>query len=374
MFCDHAWTANLAAEVKQVTNLPIISVGRYNDMRIADNVISCGKADLVAFGRQSLADPFTPIKAQAGRFDEIRTCIGCHHGCIGNLLQNVPGQCILNPFLGKESEIKLEKTTEPKNVMVIGAGPGGLEAAIYAAKCGHHVKVYEKSRWAGGAFRLASVPPGKGEITTFIAWQQNELQNLGVQISFETPVTAELVKLANPDVIIAATGANPVIPKRIPGADKPHVVTANDVLAGTVNTGLNVVVIGGGDVGAETANHLASNLKNVTLVEMLDDIALDEVVVPRWGLLADIDKHKVRVLTKTTVQEITDDAVVVNGKVEEALPADTVVLAVGSKPDNTLAEELKKAGYDVRVIGDAVKAPNNAWNAITEGFNVGRSL
>lgn len=371
MFTRHAWIADFAAEVKQITSLPVLSVGRYNDPRIADSVIASGKADMIAFGRQSLADPYTPVKAQEGRFDDIRTCIGCHHGCVGNLLKNVPGACILNPFLGKESEIKIEKTASPKNVMVIGAGPGGLEAAIYAAKRGHKVKVYEKERWAGGAFRLAAVPPGKGEITTFITWQLHELEALGVQVVLETEVTPELVALIKPDVIIAANGATPIVPKTIPGSDKPHVVTANDVLAGKVNTGNRVVVIGGGDVGAETANHLALYLKQVTLVEMLDDIAADEVVVPRWGLLEDIDRHKVRVCTGTTVQEIKDDGVVLAGNVNEEIPADTVVLAVGSRPNKELGEALQAAGYDVRVIGDAVKAPNNAWNAIAEGFSAG---
>lgn len=372
MYCGHGWIADLAAEVKQVTKLPVISVGRYNDMRIADNVIGCGKADFVSFGRQSLADPETPNKSKEGRFDEIRTCIGCHHGCIGNLLNNTPGECILNPVIGHESEIKEVKTDSPKNVMVIGAGPGGLQAAISAAQCGNKVKVYEKSRWAGGQFRLGSVPPSKGEITTFITWQLNELKKLNVPVLYETEVTKELVKKENPDVIVAATGAEPVIP-RIPGADKGNVVTSHDVLSGAVNTGARIVVIGGGCVGAETANHLASNLKNVTLVEMLPDIATDEVVVPRWGLLADLEKNKVRILTETTVKEIKEGSVVLSGKVNEEIPADTVVLSVGSKSVNGLAEELKKDGYDVRVIGDAAKV-GLAGAAITQGFDLGRSL
>lgn len=368
MFTRHAWIADLAAEVKKITTLPVLSVGRYNDPRVAEAVLASGKADMIAFGRQSLTDPYTPVKAKEGRFDDIRTCIGCHHGCVGNLMQNVPGACILNPFLGMESEITLEKTTDPKKVLVIGAGPGGLEAAIYAAKRGHDVKVFEKERWAGGAFRLAAIPPGKGEITTFTVWQLHELEKLGVQVVLETEVTPELVDSLKPDVIIAANGATPIVPKKIPGSDKAHVVTANDVLAGKVNTGSRVVVIGGGDVGAETANHLALNLRQVTLVEMLDEIATDEVIVPRWGLLEDLDQHKVRVCTGTTVQEIKDGSVVVSGKTNEEIPADTVVLAVGSRPNKELGETIKAAGYDVRVIGDAVKAPNNAWNAISEGF------
>lgn len=372
MYCAHAWIADLAKEVKEVTKLPVITVGRYNDMRVADTVLACGKADLVSFGRQSLADPETPNKAREGRFDDIRTCIGCHHGCIGNLLANVPGQCILNPTLGLESEVKEAKTDAPKKVMVIGAGPGGLQAAISAAECGHAVTVYEKSRWAGGQFRLGSVPAGKGEITTFITWQMHELEKLGVEVKLGTEVTKELAEAEKPDVIIAATGAAPVIP-HIPGADKANVVTSHDVLSGAVNTGARVVVIGGGCVGAETANHLASNLKRVTLVEMLEEIAVDEVVVPRWGLMADLEKNKVRICTRTTVTEIRDNSVILSGAVNEEIPADTVVLSVGAKSVDGLAKELQAEGYDVKVIGDAAKV-GLAGAAIAQGYEIGRSL
>lgn len=372
MYCGHGWIADNAAQVKQVTDIPVIAVGRFNDPRIADTVIGCGKADLVSFGRQSLADPETPKKALEGRFDEIKTCIGCHHGCVGNLLANVPGECILNPTLGLEYQQTEEKTDAPKNVMVIGSGPAGLEAAISAAKKGHKVEVYEKDGQAGGQFRLGAVPVGKGEITAFICWQLHELEMLGVPVTYHTEVTVDMVKEKQPDVVIAATGATPVIPK-IEGIDKYPVATAHQILSGEVNTGGRVVVIGGGCVGAETANHLASYLKQVTLVEMLDDIAADEIVVPKWGLMEELEKNKVRVLTGTTVKEIKDGSVVLEGKVNEELAVDTVVVSVGSRPCTGLAEELKAAGFDVRVIGDAAKV-GLAGKAVKEGFELGKAL
>lgn len=372
MYCGHAWITDFAEEIKKVTDLPVITVGRFNDPRLAETVLADGKADLVSMGRQSLADPDTPNKAREGRFDDIRQCIGCHHGCIGNLLANVPGQCILNPTIGIEYQTKERKTDSPKRVMVIGAGPAGLQTAISAAECGHQVKVYEKDRWAGGQFRLGAVPAGKGEITSFIAWQMHELKKLDVEVHFRTEVTKELVDTEKPDVIIAATGATPIIPK-IPGVQKAHVVTSHDVLSGKVNTGSNIVVIGGGCVGAETANHLASNLKNVTLVEMLGDIAADEVVVPKWGLLEDLKKNNVRICTGTTVDEIKDHTIVLSGKTQEEIPVDTVVLSVGSRSVTGLADELKAAGYDVRIIGDAAKV-GLAGTAITQGYELGRSL
>jgi hypothetical protein len=182
-------------------------IGRINDTRIADAIIKSGKADMVAFGRQSIADPETPNKAKEGRFTDIRTCVGCLHGCDANVNLEKSGTCELNPIIGHESEAEYQTvfTSEPKNVMVIGAGPGGLETAIGAAKCGHHVTVYDKERWPGGKYRLASVPPCKGELAAFVVWQMHELKKLNVPVIMETAVTRELVDAVKPDVIRAFT-------------------------------------------------------------------------------------------------------------------------------------------------------------------------
>lgn len=375
MYTPHAWNAYAAEEAKKVVKTAkIFSVGRYNDIRLAETELSLGRCDMVLFGRQSLAEPDTPNLAKEGRFDEIRQCIGCHHKCVGNLLQNIPGGCILRPETGREFEIEpVEKTTDPKKVMVIGAGPGGLEAAIEAAKKGHNVTVYEKRRWAGGQFRLGSVPAGKGEIDTFIVWQENQCRKYGVNLIMNTEVTMDLVKKENPDIIIAATGANPIVPGRIPGIHGSNVVTSHDVLEGKAWTGAKVVVIGGGSVGAETANHLAGNLKDVTIVEMMSDIAKDEVVVPRWGLLENLKKNNVTVYTDTKLEEINEKGVVLSGKYNGQLEADTVVLSMGSRPNDAFSKELQGAGYDVRVIGDASKV-GLASKAIEEGFFLGREL
>ena len=374
MYGRHGWIGDLAAEIKKITTLPVISVGRHNDPHTANAVLASGKADLISMGRQSLCDPDTPNKAREGRFEDIRTCIGCHHGCVGGLLQNIPISCVLNPTLGHESEFgPVEKTDSPKNIMVVGAGPAGLQAAISAAQAGHKVSVFEKKRWVGGQFRLGAVPVAKGEIINFINWQMNELKKLGVEVKTNTEVDLNMVMEAAPDIVIAATGAEPIIPG-IPGVKKPMVTTAHAVLEGSVNPTGNIVVIGGGCVGAETANHLASNLKSVTLIEMLGQLASDEVVVPRWDLLADLEKNRVNVRLNTKVKEIKDDGVIVIcGDREEFIPADSVILAVGAKPNNVFAEVLTQAGYDVRTLGDAVKA-GLVGDAVMQGFLLGREL
>lgn len=375
MYTEHGWIADNAKEVKSIASVPVYAIGRINDTRVANAIIKSGKADMVAMGRQSIADPETPNKAKAGCFTDIRTCVGCLHGCDANVNLEKSGTCELNPIIGHESEAEYQTvmTGSPKNVLVIGAGPAGLEAAIGAAKCGHNVTVYNKDRWAGGKYRLASVPPCKGELGAFIVWQMHELKKLNVPVILNTEVTKELVDSVKPDVVIAATGTNPVVPKMIPGYDKDIVVLGTDVLSGKANTGHNVVVIGGGHAGAETANHIASYMKNVTIVELQEDIAMDEVDTPRNALLADLKKNEVRVCASTSVQEIKDHSVVVSGKYNEEIECDTVVISIGHKPNTVLADELKAAGYDVRVIGDAVSV-GLVGPAVRAGYLEGRRI
>ena len=279
-----------------------------------------------------MADPDTIIKAKEGRFEDIRKCVACLHGCVGHIDTGLPGACELNPLIGHESdpEYATIPAETPKKVMVIGAGPAGMEAAIAAAKCGHNVTVYDKEKWAGGQYRIASIPPGKGEITAFLCWQMHELKKLNVPVVLQTEVTKEMVLRERPDVVIAATGVVPIIPRKIPGiVENKNVVISQDVLLGNVNTGDRCVVIGGGLVGAETANHLASLFKKVTVVEMKDGIAMDEAPAPRKDLLRDMQNNGVRFCTETSVQEVTDHSVIVSGKVNEELKPGLAGAAIG---------------------------------------------
>lgn len=371
-YTPHGWIANFAAEVKQVCTIPVITVGRVNDPILADTIIKSEKADFVAMGRESLTDPEMPRKAKEGRFEDIRCCIACNAGCLDLLFRDLPIKCVLNPELGREYEGKTIKTVEPKKVAVIGAGPSGLEAAIEAAKAGHDVKVYEKSDRSGGQFRIASIPPAKGEISCFINWQETQLNKLGVKVQYNTEVNAAFMKDHPADVVVVAAGAEPVMPK-IRGTDLPHVHHAIDVLSGKVNVGANIVVIGGGQVGAETAHHFALQLKNVTLVEMLPGIAMEEALAPRWHLLRCLEKWKVNVLADTAVTEITRDFVKVKGKTEMEIPSDTVIIAVGSRSNHKLAQELIDAGHIVKVIGDAEKV-GTVLEAVAQGYEAGGNI
>ncbi len=369
---DHAWVVDYAEEVKKVVDIPVITVNRFNDPCLANMAIKAGKADFVAMGRASLADPYLPKKAEEGRFDEIRQCIGCNQGCHGRLSAQEPISCVLNPTLGHEYETEEVQASEKKKVVVIGAGPAGLTTAVEAKKAGHDVVVLEKDHMAGGQFRLAAVPPFKGEIINYINWQLNECKKFDIPVIYNTEATVERVKEEKADVVVLATGANPVKPP-IPGIDGPNVVTANDVLSGKANVGFRNVVIGGGQVGAETAYHLAIQFKQVSVVEMMPQILANDmtesmILTPRM-VQRGIDIH-----TSTKVLEITEDHVLVNdGTKDIEIPADNVVLAIGSRPNQTLKQPLEESGFDVRMIGDAEKV-SNVMSANHLGYELGRSL
>ncbi len=368
---DHGNIVSYAEDIKKVVDIPVITVNRFNDPRLADAMIKANKADFVAMGRASLADPDLPNKALEGRMEDIRRCIGCDQGCINRLNAQLPASCVLNPSLGRGYQEE-EKAVEKKKVVVIGAGPAGLSAAIEAKKKGHDVVVLEKEHMAGGQFRLASVPPFKGELTTFINWQMKECQNLGIPVYLNTEATIESLKQYEVDTIILATGATPTIPP-IKGIDSKNVVTANDVLSGKVNVGFNNIVIGGGQVGVETAFHLAVQFKSAQIVEMLPDI-LPNDMTEKLVLMPYLNQRQIGIHISTKVLEITEEYVLVEKEGQQIkLPADTVVLAIGSKPNNSLQEVLEKEGYDVKVIGDALKV-SNVMNANIMGYELGKSL
>ncbi len=249
-----------------------------------------------------------------------------------------------------------------------------MEAAIVAAEKGHEVSLFEKEKELGGAYLLAAFPPGKGEICTFINWQKNQLEKFGVQLFLNTEVTDDMVLREKPDVVIIATGSIPITPD-IPGVEKGHVVGAYDVLSGDVKVGDRVIVLGGGLVGSETANHLAFLEKKVTIIEMTSEIAMDEEFNTRRLLMKDLKDREVKILVNAKAREILDDGVMVSidGKDDRVGPADTVVIALGSSPVNALYEKLKEKPFRIVNIGDSFEV-RNALDAIEEGYRAGLEI
>lgn len=292
-----------AAEMKKAVQIPVIAVGRINDVEIAESVLQSKKADLVTMARASLADPELPNKVLKGRGDEVIRCIGCLQGCIGENGKGNGIRCLVNPLTGMEDEYDLTPAEKAKQVLVIGGGIAGCEAAISAALKGHKVTLIEKNDRLGGQWIPASVPIGKSEFTSFLCWQKSMLEKMHVQILLNTTADAELIKLYEPDTVIIATGSRPFIPP-IQGADQDFVVAAHDVLLGKTEPGNRVVVIGGGLVGAETTDMLGQQCEQVTIIEMLPQIMKDGEAAPTKYMKERFFQNGVQIHTSTKLLEM----------------------------------------------------------------------
>ncbi|MBM6929611.1 FAD-dependent oxidoreductase [[Clostridium] spiroforme] len=373
MYVNHAWLVNCAEEVKKIVNIPVITVNRINDPRMADGLIEMKKADFVGMGRGSLADPFLPKKAQAGKLNDIRYCIGCLQGCTGALYVGGPVTCLVNPSVGLEYKTDYSKVANPKKIAIIGAGPAGLTTAITAARRGHQVTLFEAKDKTGGQFISAAYPPAKGEFTTFISWANKQLKDYGVNVLLNTKATVEMIKAGNYDEVVVTTGGTPVVPP-IPGIDMPHVQLAEDVLVGHVAAGDNCIIAGGGEVGCETAAHLASIQKAATIVEMKPLLMEELDGVNKEFLSRILNKFHVSSYTSTKVLEIKENSVVVETpEGQKKLPCDSVIVAMGYQPNTALADELEAANIHVHKIAGAVKT-SNALIANKEGFELGMKL
>lgn len=370
----HAWITDWAQEVKKVCNIPVTTVSRINDPFMAENILRQNKADFVAMGRQSLADPDTPEKTRQGKLNDIRHCIACNDGCIGTLFGDHAIRCVINPQLGREHEGAPTKAEKRKKVVVIGAGPAGLTAALTAAQKGHEVAVYEKTFRPGGQFYVAAIPPCKCEIADFIGWQVAQCKNMNIPVHYGTEADAKMIRDLKPDVVILASGGVPAVPP-IEGLETPGVCTVPDILLGNIMPGKNCVVIGGGQAGIETAHFLAQMMRNVTVLEFLDTIAPEEAIGPRMKRLKMLADRNVKLFTGMKVTKITADSVIAAAKdgKEHAFPADTVVIATGTKSFNSLEKDLKDAGLDVRTIGDARRV-GKVLEATTQGYETAAAI
>ena len=360
---------HLAEGIKKAVRIPVGTVGRIVDPKMAEEILQLGKADLIAMGRALLADPEFPRKSQEGRFEDIRPCIACLQGCRDHLYRGLPITCLVNPQAGEEAESKIMPAERRKKIFIIGGGPGGMEAARAAALRGHEVTLAEKENHLGGQFHLASLPAGKGEIRVYLEYLSGQLKKMGVKIQLNQEVTPEKLKEIKADAVILAAGGFPSIPG-VFGIDRENVFSAWEALAHPEKVGAKVVIIGGGSVGAETAGFLLDQKKDVTLVEMLPEIARDVEMVNRKVLLRGLGEKGVRIRVLTQATAILPEGVEVDfdgGK--EVLSADTVVLATGIRPNNELEAALGALPAELHKVGDCVE-PRKAIDAIHEGFQV----
>jgi len=377
-----AINARLAEAVKEAVRVPVICVGRINDPLLADFLIRTGKADMVSMGRALIADPELPNKAASGRLDDIAPCVADNYGCLGTPLVAKDMGCIVNPAVGREEEFRIVLAARAKRVLVAGGGPAGLEAATVAALRGHRVTLIEKGPRLGGQLNLASVPPFMQELSRLTRYLIFQATKAGVEVELGRTVTVDTVREMGPEVVVVATGATPLIPE-IPGIDQGRVATAWDVLAGRAGLrARNVVVLGGGSVGCETADFLAETGDNpfvgrtsVTVVEKTDEVAMDMAGQARSLLMERLREKGVRILVGTKVGEIRGESVVVerDGCREFLGGLDLIVLALGAAPVDELSERIRGLVPEVYLIGDA-RRPRRILDAISEGAEAGMRI
>ena len=386
----------LALNIKRAVNLPVMASNRIPDPFTAEKIIKDGMADMVNLGRVLIADPFWPKKAREGRVNEIRPCVSCSQGCTDEIFSGRPVFCVANSRAGFEGQRHIEKAAKPLNVIVIGAGPAGMEAAYRAAEAGHHVELYEKKDEIGGQLWIAGTPPHKQELWELIRFYDTMLDKYEVDVFLEQDVDLDFIREKKPDFIIVAEGAEPMQPP-IEGIDDDTVIDAWTILEEDPKIGTRVAVIGGGAVGLEVAEFIASKgtidaetscflfrynaedmerihelqrkgTKEVTVFEMMPKMGTGVGKSTKWILLGNIDALEVESITAAKVTSIKNGAITFerDGKVETRT-FDTIVNAAGSRSVRRVSEVIGETGIPFATIGDCVE-PRQINHAIHEGY------
>lgn len=369
----------LAKELKKHVSIPVIVCGRMNDPELIESVLADGQVDGVVMSRGGIADAEFPNKMRAGLTEEIRPCLACAVGCNGRAMATgKPACCAVNPAAGREETYALTPAVKAKKVVVVGGGAAGMEAARVAKLRGHDVSLYEKSGALGGHLIHTGQHEFKAEIADLNKWYARQMEDLEIPVHPNTAVTPELLKELKPDAVIMALGSYAIMPKWLEGVDHAKSVSCIEALMGEKPVGDKVVVVGGGLTGCELAYDLAREGKKVQVVEMAPNILMAGPPMPMANgmhlrlLLAD---SGVELLTSTKIAAINDDGAVVetaDGE-KKTLDVDTVILAMGLRPNNSFAADLEGEGMEIYEIGDGRQVVN-IMNAVWDGYEVARTL
>lgn len=375
MFMERGCLVPYAARIRERVQAPVIAAGRLDDAALCERILSQREADLVAIGRQLIADADWPNKIRDGVPQEVRPCISCN-ACVDLVAVAKEARCAVNPEVGREGTWKIEPAASPRRVMVVGGGPAGLEAARIARVRGHDVSIWDREPELGGKLDVASRAPDKGVVLRFRDYQVRKLTELGVSMHTGQEVSPELVNGENPDVVLLANGADPLLPP-IPGIEGPTVIEAQELLLDRIEVrpGERVAVIGGSATGCETAEHLVvRGAGKVTILDMLPQIGQGIEQITRRHLMSWLRQHGVDILTRAKVTMIEPNQILYQRADGEttALEIDRVALALGWRSRGTLmAGQLE--GREVVALGDASR-PADFVAAINAGADAGLTV
>lgn len=359
-----------AEALHEAASVPVIVVGKINEPRFAGYLVDSGKVDGVVLGRALIADPDFVNKMEAGDYEGIAPCAACAIGCVGEQTKRHPASCVINPAAGREKELELTAAEQPKRVVIVGGGIGGMACARAFAVRGHEVVLLEREMELGGQMRLACIPPHKQELSKWIVYLEHELERLSVDVRLNTAADRAVIDGLAPEVLILATGAKEMLPP-VPGIDPEQAVTAWQVLSGeTVIPGGNVLVVGGGTVGCEICEYLMHQKRgslHITMIEMADEIGAGMVVNNRVPTMIRLNRPEITMMTGTKLMSVNgSDVTVERHGVQETFGGFThVIYACGARPARALYDELKEAYPEAVLIGDASQ-PAQALEAVRQ--------
>ncbi|RAK11776.1 2,4-dienoyl-CoA reductase-like NADH-dependent reductase (Old Yellow Enzyme family) [Halanaerobium saccharolyticum] len=362
---------------REAVDIPILNSGNHTP-ETAVNLLESGNADFVMFGRPLIAEPELANKLAENKREEVRPCIRCNQECIGRIAGRLTKlSCAVNSQACEEKRFEIKKTDAPQNVVIIGAGPAGLEAARTAALSGHQVNIYEKEDQIGGQLAAAATPEFKKQLKELIDWYELQLEQLDIKLNLNNEITSDSPILSEADKIIVAAGAVP-IEVEIEGIENSNVI---NVLTAHQDKGQikgnDIVICGGGLSGCDNALELAAEEnKNVTIVEMQSELAPEMLFINKASLMRKLAENNVKILTDTRVMAFSENQVKIE-KADESIDkikADTIITAFGMKSNNKLADKIKdKFNLKTRVIGDNNQVAK-VGGAIRDGFYAGSSI